>query len=78
MDRSYYSAGSIRAGLASMERRYKMSSAEFYRRYQNDELSCELVPRYAANLWAGLYEELKAAGDDSALAEQVDRLLAAG
>src|SRR5437764_11219349 len=53
----FYSAASLEESLHRFETHFGLSSAEFVDLYSRNELP-DRVPRHAANVWAGLDEEL--------------------
>ena len=66
MKKRYYDAASLERVLVSLERRYGMSSAEFYDRHRADE-PLPGVPGFHRIVWASFYRDVKRMrGDDFA------------
>ena len=55
---SYYSVASLEASRSRFEEHFGLNSETFLRLYRADELP-DHVARHAANIWAGLCEELE-------------------
>jgi hypothetical protein len=72
MDKMYYDAASLERVLLAFERRYEMSSAEFYGRYSSDDELPE-ISRFNQHAWASFYRDVTrlSGGDFAAGAERV-------
>lgn len=55
MDKHYYNAASVERTLRAFERRYGMSSDEFFRAHVADDERVAAVPASHRQPWAGFY-----------------------
>ena len=76
MERRYYDSESISRSLSVLEKRFELSSADFYKAHQLDCESIAHIPHFHRNLWAGLYRtQFRLSEDAELLVAQVERTL---
>lgn len=73
MEKRYYDADSLERVLASLERDYGMSSAEFYAAHVAGEPLD--VSRFTRHVWASFYRDVRRLRGDE-FAEAAEQLLA--
>jgi hypothetical protein len=73
VEKLYYDADSLERVLASLERDYRMSSADFYAAHIEGRLLD--MPRFTRHVWASFYRDVRRLRGDE-FAESAERLLA--
>ncbi len=75
MEKTYYTASSLRRVLDTFEGRYGMSSADFYAAYVDyDESRMEHISGFHRHAWAGFYRDWRRLSGDG-FAATVEREL---
>jgi hypothetical protein len=75
MEKNYYNAASLERVLLFFERRYGLSSDEFFEKHLADEPPVERVPGFHRHAWASFYRDFRRLSGRS-FAEHAEGVLA--
>jgi hypothetical protein len=75
VEKHYYNAASLERVLLSFERRYALSSDEFYAEHRQGAL-LPAVPAFHRHAWASFYRDFRRLSEGRSFAENAERVLA--